>query len=93
MEHRKKIWQKIFPPKMPLASDLDYQYLAKQFEITGGNIKNIALVAAFLAAERQEIVAMKHILTALKNELEKQGKVLLKQDFGEYAFYLDKINS
>ncbi|NLT95945.1 MAG: AAA family ATPase [Clostridia bacterium] len=92
VEHRKKIWQSIFPKKMPLASDdIDYEYLAKQFEITGGNIKNIALVAAFMAAERRETVAMKHILGAVKNELEKQGKVLLKQDFGEYAFYLDKL--
>lgn len=88
-ENRKKIWEMIFPDKTPLEDDIDFDYLARKFEISGGNIKNIALSAAFLAASENSYVGMYHILTALKHELRKQGKILLREDFGEYYYYLE----
>ncbi|WP_341878091.1 ATP-binding protein [Defluviitalea saccharophila] len=88
-ESRKKIWEKIFPDQTPLDDDIDFKYLAKNFEISGGNIKNIALSAAFLAASENTSVGMYQILSALKHELRKQGKILLREDFGEYYYYLE----
>ena len=46
---RRAIWKGIFPQETPLGEDVDLDYLARQFSITGGSIKNIALVAAFMA--------------------------------------------
>ncbi|MFZ3382990.1 MAG: ATP-binding protein [Candidatus Methanoperedens sp.] len=46
---REKIWRNIFPKETPISNDVDYRFLSR-FKITGGNIKNIALNAAFLAA-------------------------------------------
>ena len=83
---RKKIWMNMFPEDMPLDSDIDFDYLANQFEIAGGNIKNTAISAAFLAAQADEVIDMSHILKALKYELTKQGKSMLKEDFGEYSY-------
>lgn len=85
---RKKIWMSIFPDGVPLSKDVDFDYLAKQFEIAGGNIKNIAVVSAFLAAQSFERVSMKHIVRAIDYELTKQGKVLLSEDFGENSYLI-----
>lgn len=85
---RKMIWQKMFPAETPLDDDVDFDYLAEQFEIAGGNIKNIAVTAAFLAAEAGNKVKMEHILKAIKYELTKQGKIVLKEDFGEHGYMI-----
>ena len=85
---RKQIWMTMFPKEVPLAKDIDFDYLANQFEISGGNIKNIAVTAAFLAAKSDKKLRMKHIIQAIKYELTKQGKTLLKEDFGEHGYLL-----
>ncbi|OEF97196.1 hypothetical protein BHF68_05910 [Desulfuribacillus alkaliarsenatis] len=85
---RELIWRGIFPGKTPVAHDVDFSFLAKQFELAGGNIKNIAVNAAFLAAAEGREVSMKHIILATKDEVTKQGKVVVSSDFGEYGFYL-----
>ena len=42
--------------------------------MSGGNIKNIALAAAYIAAEQGSPVAMRHVLHAVRRELAKIGK-------------------
>lgn len=86
-EQRARLWKKVFPSKMPLESDIDIAYLADNFELSGASIKNIALNAAFLAASRQEVTGMAHIMTALQQEYEKSGKILGKADLQEYYVY------
>ncbi len=88
IDARKQIWKTMFPKEMPISDDIDFDYLAKQFSISGGNIKNIAVVAAFLAAKSSKKVEMYHIIKAVKYELEKQGKILLREDFGEHWYLL-----
>lgn len=89
VESRKKIWENMYPENVPLEEDVDFDYLANQFEIAGGNIKNIAVVSAFLAAKENSKVGMKHIIKAIKYELTKQGKTLLREDFGEHGYLLN----
>ena len=48
---RLQIWQRTFPAEAPLASDLDLSRLANKVKLTGGNIRNIGLAAAFIAAD------------------------------------------
>ncbi len=83
-QYRKKIWLSMFPQQTPLHKDVDFDFLANRFEIAGGSIKNIVLAAAFLAAQESDEVRMKHILRATKYEFKKTGRVLLKEDLGEY---------
>jgi SpoVK/Ycf46/Vps4 family AAA+-type ATPase len=47
---RRRIWAWIWPDATPLGPDIDVDFLARQFRLFGGNIKNIALAATFLAA-------------------------------------------
>jgi hypothetical protein len=63
---REAIWRRIFPPQTPIA-DIEPGRLAA-LNMTGGNIRNIALNAAFLAAEAGEPVSMNHLLQATQLE-------------------------
>ncbi|MEQ9484854.1 ATP-binding protein [Coleofasciculus sp. F4-SAH-05] len=71
---RAEIWQRIFPKETP-TNKLDMQKLGK-LNMAGGNIRNIALNAAFIAADAGESVMMKHLLQATKSESLKLGKIL-----------------
>ncbi|OCQ96982.1 ATPase [Nostoc sp. MBR 210] len=71
---RNEIWQRIFPQQTP-TQDLDFGKLAK-LNVSGGNIRNIALNAAFLAADAGEAVEMKYILQAAKSEYAKLERQL-----------------
>ena len=75
---RSKIWQRIFPPQTP-TEGLDYELLG-QLKVAGGNIRNIALNAAFLAADSDEPVMMKHILQATQQEYFKLKKLLSDEE-------------
>lgn len=85
---RTEIWKSVFPKQMPKSKSIEYEYLGNQFELSGGSIKNAALSAAFLAASQHQQLQMKHIMKAVIYEITKQGKVLLKEDLGEYYYFL-----
>jgi len=82
---RRLLWEKVFPPKVPLDPDVDLDFMAERFELSGSNIKNIAVGASFLAAGEGTKIKMKHLIKALKNEMIKAGKIIVKQDLGGYG--------
>jgi SpoVK/Ycf46/Vps4 family AAA+-type ATPase len=86
---RRRIWEVTFPSEAPKCDDIDFGYLARQFKVTGGNIKNIVLYSAFLAAEDGKIIYMRHIIKAVKREFQKMGKLYTDEDFGKYFHLLD----
>ncbi len=71
---RGEIWRRIFPLNTP-TERLDVNKLA-QLNVPGGNIRNIALNAAFLAADANEPVRMAHLLRAARSEYAKMEKSL-----------------
>jgi ATPase family associated with various cellular activities (AAA)/Winged helix domain, variant len=77
---RAEIWRRVYPPQTP-AEDLDVQKLA-QLNVPGGGIRNIALNAAFLAAEAGEPVRMGHLLRAARNEYAKLERPLTDAEIG-----------
>ncbi len=83
-EYRLQIWQGIWPKKTPLAAELDLKLLAQKFKLAGGNIRNIALAAAFLAAEEGHCVSMKHLLQATKREFQKMGRLIGEKEFLQF---------
>ena len=80
--YRKMIWKKAFPPEASV-DNLDYNFLAR-LEIPGGNIRNITLNAAFLAAEDDKTIDMNNILRSTKREYAKIGRMVLESEFGSY---------
>ena len=76
------IWRRAFPKEAPLAADVDTAFLASRFKLAGGSIRNIALGASFLAAERRRDVDMGLLIESGKRELRKMGRLV---DELEYA--------
>lgn len=73
-EQREAIWQRIYPTETP-TDNLDWASLAK-LNVAGGNIRNIALNAAFLAAEDDKSVGMRHVIASARLEYAKLERPL-----------------
>ena len=76
LEERQRLWQAIIPARA-LGRDVDFRDLATRFEMSGGYIKNAALRAAYLAAEDDTTIAMRHLLRAAAAEYASMGKVTM----------------
>ena len=82
--YRLKIWKSMVPQGAPLAEDIDFELLARKLNISGGNIKNIIVNAAFLAADNSKVIKMEHIIAATKREYQKMKKICGQSDFEKY---------
>jgi len=78
---RRRIWKGVWPDDTPRDPALDIDFMARRFEIAGGSIRNIALAAAFLAADDGNVVTMSHLMHATKREFQKMGKVVTEGQF------------
>jgi hypothetical protein len=75
VDDRRRIWTQIWPASarwIPARLEL----LAREVEVSGGAIRNIALAAAFLAAADGGVVTMAHLRHATQREYRKMGKVM-----------------
>ena len=75
-EYRQRIWAAHFPPEVPLAPDVDFAALAERYPLAGGNIRNAAVASAYLAAADGRVVTMQHILSAIRREHQKMGRLV-----------------
>ena len=80
---REAIWRAMFPPEMPL-DGIDFAGLGR-LNIAGGNIRNIALNAAFLAAGDGGALTMPHLATAARAEYAKLGRSLSEGEMTGWA--------
>lgn len=83
-EHRRLLWQRNLTPELPRADDIDLDFLARQFRISGGNIRNICVTAAYLAAAEDRPVCMADLVRATEREYRKLGRLTVEAEFGEY---------
>jgi hypothetical protein len=79
---RAEIWRRIFPARTPTRG-LDVQKLAR-LNVTGGNIRNIALYGAFLAADDRQPVGMEHLLRAARVEYAKLDRPLTAAEIKDW---------
>jgi SpoVK/Ycf46/Vps4 family AAA+-type ATPase len=82
-QHRIELWKRAFPKHVPTAG-LDYEKLGR-LNVAGGHIRNIALSAAFLAAEASEPVRMQHLYAAACAEYDKLERPLTTIETGGWA--------
>jgi hypothetical protein len=74
-EQRLRIWEGMFPKEAARDPNLDLTRCACDFELSGGEIKNVVLAAAFLAAHEEKPIGLSHVLTAVHRELLKSGRL------------------
>jgi MoxR-like ATPase len=78
---RRRIWEGIWPGDLPRAfTSADLDDLAFRFKLSGGNIKNVALAAAFMAAAENRPVSIAHLRRAVQREFQKMGKTLSQEE-------------
>ena len=82
-QERKQIWLRNFPKNAPV-DGVDFDFLALQFDIPGGVIRNAAVHAAFLAAADASTITMRHAVLSIAREFRKMGRLLKPGDFGPY---------
>ncbi len=80
---RAQIWRRIFPSATPVEG-IDPEKLAR-LNVAGGNIRNIALQAAFLAADAGEPVRMKHLLQAARRECARLERAPSESELGGWV--------
>jgi len=86
--HREQLWRGMFPPQAPVADDVDFKFLSEQFPLPGGDIRNVVLSAAFLAAQDGLAIHMHHLVPALGRLMVKKGKVPSPTEFKQYHAWL-----
>ncbi len=85
---RRRIWEGAVPAEAPLATDIDWDFLARQFKVSGGNIKNAVVAGAFLAAGEGGPIAMSHLIRGMRREYQKLGRMVTEAEFGKYSTLL-----
>ena len=84
VEDRERIWRLLLPEAAPLGDDIDLAFLATQFKLSGGGIRNCSLAAAFLAADDGRRIGMSHLIRAVALEYRKLGRLTLEADFERF---------
>jgi ATP-dependent 26S proteasome regulatory subunit len=88
VELRRALWDRCLGVALPRASDVDLNFCAAAFELSGGNIRSVAVSAAYLAAEAARPVTMADLVTAVATEYRKLGRLCLDREFGPYRTLL-----
>jgi hypothetical protein len=72
------------PDAAPVSDDIELEFLAGQFKLSGGGIRNCSLAAAFLAADEGSPISMPHLIRAVALEYGKLGRLTLESDFERF---------
>lgn len=79
-EAREKIWRQCLPYESHALTDADFRQVARRIDLTGGQIRQITLRAAFIAAAAGTQIALEHIVQAASAELAKLGMPPIEVD-------------
>ena len=85
---RSQLWEKHIPQRAPREASLDSNMLGNEIKLTGGQIRNAALHAAFLAAGEADSIGLRHVARAIWVELGKSGKEIIPSSLGKLAEHL-----
>jgi SpoVK/Ycf46/Vps4 family AAA+-type ATPase len=83
-DSRRALWNRCLAPPLPLGDDLDLDFCARSFELSGGNIRSVAVTAAYLAASSGEPVGMRDVIAGVTQEYRKLGRLVLEREFGNF---------
>lgn len=86
---RQRLWELHIPPRAPRESDVDTGLLGREFNLSGGQIRNAALHASYLAAGESMPISLAHIASAVSTEFSKRGGEQSSASMGRFARLLD----
>ena len=83
-EHRRRLWELLLPDEAPRGDDVELDFLAERFELSGGGIRNAAIAAAVLAAQAGVAIGMEQLVRGVAMEYAKLGRLTLAADFERF---------
>jgi SpoVK/Ycf46/Vps4 family AAA+-type ATPase len=81
---RLRLWERHLPPIVPREADVDLAFLAAAFKLSGGNIRNVCLQAAFYAAAADRPLSMLDLVRGTEREYQKLGRLTHVEEFGDW---------
>jgi SpoVK/Ycf46/Vps4 family AAA+-type ATPase len=81
---RHGLWDRCLGRRIPRTDDLDLDFCARAFELSGGNIRSAVVSAAYLAAKEDRSVATTDLVAGVYQEYRKLGRLTLETEFGKY---------
>ncbi|MEV0292367.1 ATP-binding protein [Nocardia sp. NPDC050710] len=81
---RRSLWERCVGTRIPRAADLDLDFLARSFELSGGNIRSAVVTAAYLAAGAGRQLGTADLVAGVHREYRKLGRLTLATEFGRY---------
>ncbi|MBO6137582.1 MAG: ATP-binding protein [Lachnospiraceae bacterium] len=85
---RYALWTGILPDETPVDKEIDFNFLAEKFELSGSNIKAILYSAAYMAGAEGASIGPKHIAKAMQMEFKKLGMLIDAGSFGMFGIYI-----
>ncbi len=73
---RERLWAAVTPTALPVDADIDLAALAHRYPLTGAQIRDATLDAAYLAAAGPRVVTEDHLLAGVRRQYEKAGKTV-----------------
>lgn len=97
-EQREKIWRQLIPETMD-KSGIDFDFLARRFDLTGGHINSIVFYACLQSADGSAFggekikgrLTMENIIVAIKREYDKLNRSVSLEHFGPYAEIIERM--
>lgn len=86
---RERLWLGMLPPGLPRESDIDFGFIARQFPMAGGDIRNVVLDAAYAAAARDGRLSMRDLVQSIARQQAKRGRMVDPAHLREYASLLE----
>ncbi len=83
-KQREQLWRRLIRREVPVDGELDVGFLARSFELSGGNIHNVVMAAAFAAADSGVAMTMTHLIRATAAEYRKLGRLCVESEFGPW---------
>jgi hypothetical protein len=83
-DDRLRLWRHCLGTTAPRDPELDLEFLARSFRLSGGAIRNIVVTAAYAAAEDSSPISMTHLVRATQREYRKLGRMVVQAEFGRY---------
>jgi len=81
---RLELWRRCLAPPAPVAADVDLEFCARAFRLSGGNIRSIAITAGYRAAATGQPITMADVVAAVQQEYRKLGRLVVEQEFGAH---------
>lgn len=88
-EMRRRMWESCLTPQLPREA-IDTDYLAGQFPLSGGMIKNVMQCACISAVYEKRPLCMEHVLRAICREYEKLERSISPEFWGEYGYLMEQ---